>query len=158
MNPKIHTEYRHVSYAPIADTPNAPPRPHLNVSEQGLLARQAFDRHIKQQSLQPQTSLHSSDAFDDPERLHIKASEDRRECYQWLESIDPAVLDRFAAEVTQFRHTWRQTHQSDPSTLRLYRHFRSQLEVEQPDEYIQNAVVIFDALVNGDFVTGQLPF
>jgi hypothetical protein len=77
--------------------------------------------------------------------------------FHWLAQADIQHVTDLFNTIVHFRRQFIQQHGTIPSGSRIYREYRSMLELAQNDERAHFNVVTLEALLNGNIKSGVLP-
>jgi hypothetical protein len=156
-------------YAP-ATTESRPNEP-ASAAQQGAYERWVFEQFVAAHPIQSdQTSQELPGKYSPEDATAFIASLlqttnkestntptiDRQ--YYWLQGTDPKITARLMNEIDEFRSAHEAKTGKLPPDSRCYREIRLKLERNTDDPYLNEAVRILDALMDGDFIDGTLPF
>jgi hypothetical protein len=77
--------------------------------------------------------------------------------YNWVAQTDPQAIRYLSATVDSIKNDYYSQHQKPASAQHIYRHVRLKVETDTPEQQDEQALLLLEALMNGDVRTGTLP-
>lgn|GEM_PF-3654553 len=77
--------------------------------------------------------------------------------FRWVGQTDPEDVRHLSLTVSSFQEQYQARHQKAPSSQQVYRHVRMRVETTEPTAQDERAVLLCEALMNGDVRNGTLP-